>query len=260
VAQPLLFTVAFRKKMAQLAQRDRKEWLASVAQRWRDHPSAQLEQELGEVARGCRLPLRDSIQRQLGPFDPVYLDALVEMPRERFVRPADLERSAEDAPLPLDDTGLATISAPHAYLLSFRLLELTGGDRLVELGSGSGYGAALASFIVGLAGSVRSFEIDEALFARARSNVADRPNVEVLLRDAMVSMEGWQGAAKVVATFALDALPQSWVDALPEGGRLVAPVGAREGDQRLVLARREGGRVVETDHGAVRYVQNRSRR
>ncbi|HEY6458714.1 MAG TPA: hypothetical protein VIY73_01145, partial [Polyangiaceae bacterium] len=193
-------------------------------------------------------------------FDPVYLDALVEVPRERFVRPEDLERSADDAPLPLDDSGLATISAPHAYLLSFRLLELTEGDRLVELGSGSGYGSALAAFVVGPSGAVRTFEIDAPLAARARSNLAERPNVEVLLRDAMVSMAAWNGAEKIVATFAVDALPQSWLDALPEGGRLVAPVGAREGDQRLVLARREGGRVVETDHGAVRYVQNRSRR
>ena len=82
------------------------------------------------------------------------------MPRERFVRPGDVDRSTEDMPLPLDDEGLATVSAPHAYLLSFRLLGLAPGDALVELGSGTGYGAALASFIVGPHGRVLTIEID----------------------------------------------------------------------------------------------------
>jgi protein-L-isoaspartate O-methyltransferase len=62
----------------------------------------------------------------------------------------------------------------------------------------------------------------------------------------------------VVVTFAIDAWPSSWLDALPEGGRMVAPLGYD--DQRLVLAERRGGKVLETDHGAVRYVRNRSAR
>jgi protein-L-isoaspartate(D-aspartate) O-methyltransferase len=260
VAQPLLFTVAFRKKMAQLSQSDRREWLASIAVRYRRSPTSGLEQELREVARGCRLPLRDAIQGQLGPFDPAHLDALVEVPRDRFVRPEDLERSSDDTPLPLDDAGLATISAPHAYLLSFRLLELTQGDVLVELGTGSGYGAALAANIVGASGRVRTFEIDEALVRWAERDLAGSPTVEVRHRDAIVSADDWEGAGKIVTTFAIDAIPKAWLDALPEGGRLVAPVGASEGDQRLVVVRRERGRVVERDAGAVRYVRNRSSR
>ncbi|MGH7296134.1 MAG: protein-L-isoaspartate O-methyltransferase family protein [Polyangiaceae bacterium] len=160
--------------------------------------------------------------------------------------------------MPLDDAGLATISAPHAYLLSFRLLELALGDALVELGSGSGYGAALAAWITGPEGRVVTFEIDAALSAWARGTLADQPTVTVHHGDAMISAPRWGDARKVVATFAVASLPAPWVDALPEHGRLVAPVGAREGDQRLVLVRREGGRVIETDHGAVRYVKNRS--
>ena len=71
-----------------------------------------------------RAALVDKVERELGPFDPRHLDALLRVPRERFVRPGDEERSAEDVPLALDDDGRATISAPHAYLLSFRLTEL----------------------------------------------------------------------------------------------------------------------------------------
>ena len=182
------------------------------------------------------------------------------MPRERFVRAGDIERNAEDVPLPLDDDGLATVSAPHAYMLSYRLLSLARGDALVELGSGSGYGAALAAFIVGSDGAIVTFEIDEGLAAWATRTLADDTNVTVVHADAMTSAPRWGAARKVVATFAVSDLPGSWVDALPEGGRLVAPVGPSDRDQKLVLVVRRQGRVVETEHGAVRYVRNRSSR
>ena len=257
---PVLFTVEFRRKMAGLSPRQRQEWLASLASRpggvdWSDTPRLQ---ELGEVARGCRLALVESIARRLGPFDERHLTGVLEVPRERFVRPEDVEHSAADTPLALDSTGLATISAPHAYLLSFRLLGLCPGDALVELGTGSGYGAALAAFIVGPSGSVVTFEIDPALAARSRRALQGEPNVTVIDGDGVNDSKEWQGAARVVVTFAIDSWPGSWLDTLPEGGRLVAPLGRDA--QRLVLAEKRGGKVVLTDHGAVRYVRNRSAR
>jgi protein-L-isoaspartate(D-aspartate) O-methyltransferase len=258
--QPLLFTLEFRKKMAQLPQRERLEWLASLAQRMRRQPSAALAQELREVARGCRLPLVESVEKGLGPFDSLQLRALLEVPRERFVRDEEIENSADDTPLPLDDEGLATISAPHAYLLSFRLLELRPGDSLVELGTGSGYGAALAAFIVGPSGRVVTFEIDPRLARWAQRTLVDQPRVTVHEADAMTSTPRWGGAKKIVVTFAIEAIPEEWRAAVPEGGRLVAPVGPRERDQKLVLLRREGGELLESEHGAVRYVKNRSQR
>jgi protein-L-isoaspartate(D-aspartate) O-methyltransferase len=252
--QPVLFTIEFRRKMAQLSRRQRHEWLASLASELGG--SRARSQELGEVARGCRLALVESIARELGPFDERHLRAVLEVPRERFVRQEDVERSVEDTPLALDAMGLATISAPHAYLLSFRLLELAAGDELVELGAGSGYGAALAAFIVGPEGRVITFEIDPVLAEWARGTLAAESNVKVVEADAVSNSQEWRGARKVVVTFAVDAWPPAWLEALPEAGRIVAPVG--KGDQRLLLAERRAGRIVETDHGAVRYVKNRS--
>ena len=281
-AQPLLFTVAFRRKMAELSQADRLEWLASLAARARglallrprsgeaDGTSAEggvdvpsdplLVQELREVARGCRLPLVDAIERQLGPFSPLHLCALLEVPRERFVRSQDVERSAEDTPLPLDDEGLSTISAPHAYLLSYRLLELAPGDSLVELGTGSGYGAALASVVVGPRGQVVTVEIDARLASWSKRTLADCTNVTPVFGDAVTSAPCWGNATKVAVAFAVDDLPTAWLDAIPEGGSLVAPVGEGEKDQRLVLVKRDRGRLTQTQHGLVRYVKNRSTR
>ncbi len=204
-----------------------------------------------------REELAGRIEAQLGPFDPLLLSALRAVPRERFVRPADVARSAEDVPLPLDDAGLATISAPHAYLLSFRLLGLSPGDRLVELGSGSGYGAALARFIVGPKGQVLTIEIDRALAAHAKQLLAGDPSVVVVNGDAMESTALWSGANKIVCTFAVSELPQGWMRAVPEGGVLVAPVGKADG-QELVRAERVGHALRVSHHGGVRYVPNRS--
>ncbi|HSY24463.1 MAG TPA: hypothetical protein VK841_20190 [Polyangiaceae bacterium] len=272
-ANPIHFTVEFRRKMAKLPQAQRLEWLSSLASEigataTRGSPCPPprddvFSQQLHEVARGCRLHLVESVDKQFGPFDRRLLEALLEVGRERFVRPEDVVRSADDAPLGLDDRGFATVSAPHAYLLSYRLLRLAPGDTLVELGTGSGYGAALAAHVVGPEGRVLSFEIDAALVAWARAALDTEPiaragTIRVTERDAMDSTGEWEGAAKVTVTFAVEALPPDWLRALPEGGMLVAPVGPRDQEQRLVLATRRRGRVVESDHGAVRYVRNRS--
>ena len=125
-----------------------------------------------------------SVDATLGPFSAEHLRALELVPRDRFVRIDDLEHAEVDAPLPLDDSGHATISAPHAYLLSYRLLDLRAGDRLLELGSGSGYGAALGAQIVGPSGRVVTIEIDAALAARARDLLSPLPNVRALHGDA----------------------------------------------------------------------------
>jgi protein-L-isoaspartate(D-aspartate) O-methyltransferase len=261
-AHPVLFSIAFRRKMAELSAERRREWLASVAAKIRlagARIDPVVEQELREVARGCRLLLVDSVDRNLGPFDPRHLEALLEVARERFVRPDDVERSAEDVPLALDAAGLASISAPHAYLLSYRLLGLEPGDALVELGSGSGYGAALAAFVVGAEGRVVTFEIDKDLAALAGRCLEDRlGGVRVVQLDAMVSTPEWGGAKKVSVTFAVESLPPIWLEALPDGGRLVAPVGPQGADQRLILVTKRAGHTVQADHGAVRYVSNRS--
>jgi protein-L-isoaspartate(D-aspartate) O-methyltransferase len=212
----------------------------------------------GDSTRSCRAELAKRIEAQLGPFDPRHLQALIDVPRERFVRAGDLDRANDDIPLPLDDQGLATISAPHAYLLSFRLLALAEGDALLELGSGSGYGAALAARIVGRTGRVLTIEIDVELARLAKELLLGFPNVEVQQRDAVRSAGLFAGMNRIVCTFAVAALPPVWLDALGTAAVLVAPVGEHGQDQRLMRVARERGALQTTEHGRVRYVQNRS--
>lgn len=198
------------------------------------------------------------IDAELGPFPPAYLRAIEVVPREYFVRFTDEDRAELDAPLPLDDTGAATVSAPHAYLLSYRLVDLREGDRLLELGSGSGYGAALASEIVGPRGSVVTIEIDAELAERAQTLLSNRANVRALHGDAAQAAPFIAECNKVVCAFAVDSVAPVWIDALAPGAVLVAPVGGAT--QRLVRVQRDASGAIETtQHGAVRYVRMRER-
>lgn len=219
--------------------------------------------ELARVARMARMDLLPEVERRAGSFAPHLLAALLEIPRERFVLPRDIAASASDAPLLLDEEGMATISAPHAYLLSFRVLGLAAGDHLVELGSGSGYGAALASHVVTQAGTVLTVEIDEALFRRASRLLLSYGNVHAVLGDAIGGAGAFActpglRANRVSITFAVRAIPEAWLNALPIGGRLVAPVGPVD-EQRLVRVERTASSFAWSDHGPVRYVPNRGR-
>jgi len=198
------------------------------------------------------------IDAELGPFAPAQLRAMCEVPRERFVRQQDEERAELDMPIALDDSHEATISAPHAYLLSYRLLDLGEGDRLLELGSGSGYGAALAAEIVGERGSVVTMEIDEALADRARTLLQGRSNVRVVKGDARDAGPLFAECNKAVCAFAVGELPEVWTRALRPGAVLVAPVGRGLNQELSRVARDERGTLSTTGHGAVRYVPNRS--
>lgn len=229
------------------------------------------DRTLAEVARGARLPLlRAAGQRLAGLVSAEvlarYAEALLAVPRERFVLPEEIGASADDAPSPLDAAGLATVSAPHAYLLTYGLLGLDEGDHLLELGTGTGYGAALASHVVGPRGRVTSIEIDPELHARALRLLAQPDTrgpapVTLLAGDARalapqhMAPSGWP--LRVAVTYALPAVPERLLALLPEGGRLVAPVGAGEEDQRLARWVRQGGALVRTNHGGVRYVAER---
>ena len=200
--------------------------------------------------------LANAVNAAHGPFAANLLAALVSVPRERFVREADLASAYADHPLPLDDVGLATISAPHAYLLSFRLAELDPGDALLELGSGSGYGAALASAIVGPTGRVRTIEIDPTLAGRTKALLSACSNVEMIHGDAADA--DLTDFPKTIVTYAVRTVPERWLRTLPVGGLIVVPLGKPNTNQRLVKLVRTTSGVTSSDHGGVRYVPDRS--
>lgn len=250
------------------------------AARWEPVPAAlddaiAADGTLAAAARRARRSLIEQVTARLKGLvhaDEVarFAAAIEATPRERFLIPEEIGASADDAPSPLDAPGLATVSAPHAYVLTYGLLGLAEGDHLLELGTGTGYGAALASHVVGPRGQVTSIEIDPDLHARARRILAAAdahgPAPITLLegdaRALSVAVVAALAAAprplRVAVTYALPEAPEALLARLPEGGRLVAPVDAGPEGQLLLGFRREGGALSRAVHGAVRYVSERT--
>lgn len=213
--------------------------------------------ELAACAREARA---DALTAAGIELDDDVGHALRDVPRERFVAPEHITRSARDEALPLDafasDDEAATLSAMHAYADAFRALDLKAGDSVVELGSGTGYGATLAAALVGPEGRVRTVEVDPKLAAAAAARVPDE--VEVVAGDAH-DLDTWAGAHKVYVTFAVEEVPPAWLASLAPGGRLVAPVGSSEQQWLVHHQRGPDGLAIEVLH-PVRYVGDRSHR
>jgi protein-L-isoaspartate(D-aspartate) O-methyltransferase len=245
-------------------------WARTRPDRWAPVP-AELDAAiaadlpLAVAARRARARMIRDVASRIGTGDR-WADVLLDVPRERFVLPEELARAADDAPSPLDPHGNATVSAPHAYVLTYALLDLGPGDHLLELGTGTGYGAAIASRIVGRHGRVTSIEVDPALAERAARLLGEPAlhgpaRVVLLTGDAAdlalpILSQSSAGPLRVAVTYAVAGAPLALLDALPLGAVLVAPVG----DEAQVLTRwvRAGaGLLHQTLHGAVRYVAER---
>jgi protein-L-isoaspartate(D-aspartate) O-methyltransferase len=223
---------------------------AGGAQDWRS--GMLVDGELGAAAMAAR---RATLERL--PHVAERLRAVLErVPRERFVPPDEVPRSADNVALPLSEDGGSTISSLDAYAAAFELLDLSPSDDLADLGAGTGYGAALAAELVGEAGSIVALELEPQLARLAGALLAGRENVSVTCADAH-EVDRWRHANKIFAGFALERLPQTWLDALRDGAVLVAPIGPADSRQELTRFEKRSGRVLVTTHGAVRYVADR---
>lgn len=198
--------------------------------------------------RACMV--RNQIARR-GVSNPNVLAAMRCVPRERFV-PAHLAEFAyENRPLPIEAG--QTISQPYIVALMVEAAEIVFGDRVLEIGAGSGYAAAVMSRI---AGHVYTIERHAELADTARRRLADLgyENVDVRTGDGTL---GWPEAAPfdaILLTAGGPKVPDTLRRQLKVGGRLVMPVGGH-GDQRLVkLTRASEDKFREEDFGEVMFV------
>jgi protein-L-isoaspartate(D-aspartate) O-methyltransferase len=172
------------------------------------------------------------------------------VPRHLFV-PEDLRRSAyEDRPLPIGEG--QTISQPYIVALMTDLLDPHAGDRILEIGAGSGYQAAILGE---LASDVITVERIPSVAAQARRNLASagaRP-VEVVLGDGTLGYAAKAPYQGILVTAGTPEVPPPLIGQLADGGRLVAPVGPH-GIQELVRILREGERIRRESHGGVVFV------
>jgi protein-L-isoaspartate(D-aspartate) O-methyltransferase len=191
---------------------------------------------------------------QMGIRDPRVLAAMAELPRALFV-PAPLRDEADDdRPLPIGHG--QTISQPYVVAYMTERLALRGHERVLEVGTGSGYQTAV---LARLAAEVYSVEIVDELAGRAREALEEAlgPLEHVHLRTGD-GAAGWPEAApfdRIMVTAAATGVPPALVAQLAPGGRLILPVGAsREGQTLRVLDRGDDGVNVSADLIPVRFV------
>jgi protein-L-isoaspartate(D-aspartate) O-methyltransferase len=186
-----------------------------------------------------------------GVHDPRVLEAMREVPREVFL-PEDLAGFAyDDTPLPIAEG--QTISQPYIVALMIAAIRPGPRDRVLEIGTGSGYGAAALSRVVG---QVYTIERHGALAAVARQRLESLGyrNVEVVEGDGTLGLPAFAPFDAIIVTAGGPDVPAPLLDQLAPGGRLVGPFGPR-GAQTLVRIRRaQDGRLVREELGACRFV------
>ncbi|MBX3424357.1 MAG: protein-L-isoaspartate(D-aspartate) O-methyltransferase [Pirellulales bacterium] len=194
------------------------------------------------------------VDRQLpghGIVDPQILNAMAAIPREEFV-PRHLRESAYiDSSLPIGCD--QTISQPCVTALMCELAQLVGAERVLDVGTGSGYAAAVLSL---LAAEVISIERIDELAERARRRLARLGfgNVTVVIGDGT---RGWPERAPydaILVAAGATALPKALVEQLAEGGRLIIPVGRFRRGQTMYRFTNQGAGLKIEDFGAFSFV------
>ena len=182
--------------------------------------------------------------------DRNVLASMAEVPREHFVRPDREHMAYEDIPLPIGDG--QTISQPLIVAMMTEALGLKGEETVLEIGTGSGYQAAILSH---LARRVVSVERHATLAQRAAQRLQELGVSNVVVHPAE-GMLGWPPEAPydaIIVTAAAPRVPQALLDQLCDGGRIVIPVGLRD-QQNLLVVTKLGERIARGSLGGCRFV------
>jgi protein-L-isoaspartate(D-aspartate) O-methyltransferase len=188
--------------------------------------------------------------RRRGLRDEAVLGAMSRIPREEFVLPESQRLAYEDEPLPIG--GGQTISQPYMVAAMTAMLQLKASERVLEIGTGCGYQAAILSC---LSREVYSVEIrpDLARPAAERLERLGFVNVQVRCGDGSAGWAEFAPYDAILIAAAAPSLPVPLLDQLGEGGRLVAPVG-EPSHQMLVCARKQGSAISCVRHEGCRFV------
>lgn len=180
------------------------------------------------------------------------IQAMRTTPRHQFVLPEHLDRAYEDHPLPIGYG--QTISQPYIVALMTELLELKPNEKVLEIGTGSGYQAAVLAELGYV--DVYSIEIVSELAEQAANNLEKTGYTKVHLKqdDGYYGWEEYAPYDAIIVTAAPDHLPLPLVQQLKEGGRLVIPIGPVVGFQTLWKFTKQGDKVQAVNMGGVSFV------
>lgn len=203
-----------------------------------------------EYSKERELMVQSQIESR-GVRDPAVLEAMRQVPRHEFVLKPYLHLAYADTPLPINYG--QTISQPYMVAWMSELLQVEPGDRVLEIGTGSGYQAVV---LAEMGIEVYTVEIIPELAEEVRHRLDDLgyTNIHTLNADGYFGWEEFAPYDAIIVTAAPDHLPQPLVNQLAEGGRLVIPIGPIGAVQTLWLFEKIKGEIQATNMGGVRFV------
>ncbi len=184
-----------------------------------------------------------SFWRENFDFTDDELDAFAKVKRENFISEKLKDYAYEDAPLPL--VRGKTISQPTTVMIMTSALEINQGDKIFEVGTGSGYQSALLASLIGNSGRIITTEVVPELveFSKANFKKSEIKNVEAYECDGSKGMKNEAPFDKIIITAACKDFPQPLIDQLNVGGLIIAPVGNKD-EQTMIRGRKlENGRL-----------------
>ena len=185
-----------------------------------------------------------------GITNPGVLDAMGKVPRDRFVETTFVQEAYNDHPLPIGHK--QTISQPYIVALMTEALELSGVEKTLEIGTGSGYQTAI---LAELSRKVYTVERIRALMVKARQILQELEYSNILFK-AFDGTLGWKDHGPydaIMVTAGSPKIPQPLLEQLADGGRLIIPVGNKYG-QDLIRVTNKRGRFIKEDFGGCRFV------
>jgi protein-L-isoaspartate(D-aspartate) O-methyltransferase len=190
--------------------------------------------------------------RRRGISDQAVLRAMDEVPREYFVAAGFAESAYADQALPIACG--QTISQPYVVAYMTELLDVEPHHRVLEVGTGSGYQAAVLSRVAREVVSIERYRT-LADAARERIKTMGYANVTILLGDGIAGAPDLAPFDRIMVTAAAEEIPQALAEQLAVGGKMVLPVGPRQGPQYIVkLSKQANGELIREDLIAVRFV------
>ena len=187
-----------------------------------------------------------------GVTDPKVLTAIGSIPRHLFVSEALMDKAYSDIPLPIGEK--QTISQPYIVAEMTQALELKKEDRVLEIGTGSGYQAAILAEIVY---RVYSIERIHSLFVKARK-LFDKLGYHNIVAKYSDGTTGWSDESPfdaIIVTAGAPEIPKVLVQQLAKGGRMVLPVGNQYSQELIKISKDETGRIHQTNLGGCRFVK-----
>lgn len=198
--------------------------------------------------KGQRLRLVSLLQSK-NITDRNVLNAIGTVPRHLFLPKDFEERAYEDNALPIDEE--QTISQPFTVAIQTQSLKIISGQKVLEIGTGSGYQAAILAEI---GAEVYTIERIEKLYIKAKKTLENYKNVKCFLGDGTLGLPNFAPFDKIIVTAAAPKIPKSLIEQLNIGGNAIIPVGDLKNQKMILITKTDNENFTEKDLGDFRFV------